>query len=92
MGVLVIIEKQDNNLKFIMVNPHNYKIKGVTTWIMDFEGLKSIYDEVFNDKENKFYSIEKGRVKVEDLLLFISFANHKFTLLNNKIFLLIYHP
>ena len=68
-GVLVMIEKQDNNLKSIMVNPHNYKIKGVTTWVMDFDGLKSMYDEVFNNNENKFYSIEKGRVKVEDLFI-----------------------
>jgi len=68
-GVLVMIEKQDNNLKSIMVNPHNYKIKGVTTWAMDFDGLKNMHDEVFNDNENKFYSIEKGRVKIEDLFV-----------------------
>jgi len=66
-GVLVMIEKQDNNLNAIMVNPHNYKNNGITRWIMDFNGLEKMYNEIFSDSENKFYSIDKGRVKVMDL-------------------------
>jgi len=66
-GVLVIIEKENNYLNGIMINPRNYKENGFTSWGFDFNGLENMYKEVFNDKKNTLYSVEIGKHKMMDV-------------------------
>jgi len=67
-GVLVMIEKQGKVLNGIMVSPKNYEENGITKWwSFDFDGLEKMYNEVFNDSQNKLYSVELGKHRMMDV-------------------------
>jgi len=59
-GVTVYIEKLDNIYDCIMVNPHNYKVNGVTAWQMKEDDLHGMYDKLFGSIEYEIFAIQKG--------------------------------
>lgn len=61
-GVTVYIEKLDNIYDCIMVNPHNYKSRGVTAWQMKDDELKLMYDKLFDSIEYEIFAIQKGNL------------------------------
>ena len=66
-GVLVIIEKENNILNGIMINPRNYKENGFTSWGFDFNGLKNMYNEILSDNKNNLYSVDVGKHRMIDV-------------------------
>jgi len=67
-GVTVYIEKLDNIYDCIMVNPHNYKVNGVTAWQMKEDDLKLMYDKLFNSIEYEIFAVEKGSLlRIRDI-------------------------
>jgi hypothetical protein len=67
-GVLVAIERDNNFLNGIMINPKNYEKNGFTRWNFDFDGLKNMYEEILNDKKNTLYNVEIGEHRMIDVL------------------------
>jgi hypothetical protein len=59
-GVTVYIEKLDSIYDCIMVNPHNYKINGVTAWQMKNDDLLKMYNELFSSIEYELFVVQKG--------------------------------
>jgi len=67
-GVTVYIEKLDNIYDCIMVNPHNYKVNGVTAWQMKDDDLLKMYDKLFNSIEYEIFAVEKGSLlRIRDI-------------------------
>lgn len=59
-GVTVYIEKLDNIYDCIMVNPHNYKVNGITAWKMKDDELLKMYNELFNSIEYEIFAVQKS--------------------------------
>ena len=59
-GVTVYIEKLDDVYDCIMVNPHNYKINGITAWKMKESDLLKMYNELFGSIEYEIFAVQKG--------------------------------
>lgn len=59
-GVTVYIEKLDNIYDCIMVNPHNYKVNGVTAWQMKDDELLKMYNALFSGIEYEIFAVQKG--------------------------------
>ena len=59
-GVTVHIEKIGDYFDGIMVNPHNYKKNGITTWRYKEPEFLQMYNEVLKNNGYKFFAVEKG--------------------------------
>ena len=61
-GVTVHIEKIGDYFDGIMVNTHNYKKNGITTWRYKEPEFLQMYDDILSNVGYKFFSVEKGEL------------------------------